>query len=68
MNRTIGSPGSAILSGSFHCDQVGIPSLCFGGPATAIDTTTPQGLWLGATLGSASDNMTARVVALWAEN
>lgn len=68
MNRTIGSAGQAVLSGVFECDQAGIPTLCFGGPVTTLDTTTPQGLWLGATLGAAGDTMTTRIVALWCEN
>lgn len=68
MCRTIGSAGTAVLNGVFHCDQAGIQSLCFGGPQTTIDTTTPQGLWLGVTLGSASDSLTTRVIALTAQN
>jgi hypothetical protein len=67
--RAIGSTGSAVLNGIFHCDQAGItPPLCFGGAATTIDTTSAQGLWIGITLGSASDSATHRWLALESMN
>lgn len=66
--RTIGSSGTAVVGGNFTCDQAGVPTLVFGGPSTTIDTTSAQGLWLGVTLGSASDSMTTRIVTLEALN
>jgi hypothetical protein len=42
--------------------------LCFGGPATTIDTTSAQGIFIGITLGSASDSLTHRVLTLEAVN
>lgn len=66
--RTIGSSGTAVLIGTFECAAVGATSLQFGGPSTTIDTTSAQGIWLGVTLGSASDSMTTRIVVLEARN
>ena len=66
--RTIGSGGTAVLTGTFQCDQAGVSTLCFGGPSTTIDTTTAQGLYVGVTLGSATDSMTTRIVTLEALN
>lgn len=66
--RANGTAASSYLTGEFGCDQAGVARLMFGGPLTNIDTTTPQGLWIGATLGSASDNMTTRLVLVEAVN
>jgi hypothetical protein len=66
--RTIGASGTAVLIGTFECAAVGASSLQFGGPSTTIDTTSAQGIWLGVTLGSASDSMTTRMVTLVALN
>lgn len=66
--RTIGSSGSAVLNGTFECNAVAIASLQFGGASTTIDTTTAQGIFIGVTLGSASDSMITRMVVLEALN
>lgn len=66
--RTIGSSGAAVLIGTFECAAVGVSSLQFGGPSTSIDTTSAQGIWLGATMGNVSDSLTTRIVTLVALN
>lgn len=60
MARSAGPTATAVMNGRFTCDQAGISNLGFGGPITTIDTTTPQGFWFGATMGSASDTLTTR--------
>lgn len=67
--RNIGSSGSAVLNGVFHCDQAGVTTpLVFGGPATTVDTTSAQGIRFDVTLGSATDSMTTRMVVVEALN
>lgn len=57
------STGTAACVGRFQCDQVAVNALNFGGTVpTTIDTTTAQGLFIGVTLGSASDTMTPQIV------
>jgi hypothetical protein len=66
--RSVGATGSIVMCGRFQCDQVAINALNFGGPATTVDTTVAAGIFIGITLGSASDSMTPRSVHLWSEN
>lgn len=66
--RAIGSAGSAVLWGRFQANQVGINALNFGGTVATIDTTVAAGLFLGVTLGSASDSMTPQIAVFEALN
>lgn len=60
--RSEGSSGTAVLGGMFICNSAFAAPLAFGSTTATIDTTTAQGLFIGATLGSASDSMTTKAV------
>jgi hypothetical protein len=63
------SSSAAALIGRFQCDQVAINALNFGGTVpTNLDTTAAAGLFIGVTLGSASDSMTPQIVDFYAVN
>lgn len=66
--RTIGTSGTAVLLGTFLCDQVGVSSLSFGGQSATIATTTAQGVWLGATTSAAGGSLTTEIVLVEAVN
>ena len=61
--RSTGTSGTMVLSGHFTCDQAFTQPLAFGGTTATIDTTTAQGIFIGVTLGSASDSMTTKGLA-----
>lgn len=60
-----GANSVLVAGGDFCCDQVAIPGLCFGGTVVStVDVTATGGVWLGITLGSASDSLTTRALML----
>jgi len=61
--RTVGSSGTMVLGGIIVCNAAFAAPLAFGGTTATVDTTAASGIFIGVTLGSASDSMTTKGVA-----